>query len=75
MNAGGQGELMNDHENTGALPFHEFCKKWGIGRTKGYEEIKCGRLTAHKVGRKTIITNVEGARWARALPRLETHHV
>jgi excisionase family DNA binding protein len=33
----------------------EFVDITGIGRTKVYAEIKCGRLKVTKVGRRTLI--------------------
>lgn len=39
----------------------EFCQRFGIGRTKFYEEINEGRLKAKKVGRHTRVS-VDAAR-------------
>jgi excisionase family DNA binding protein len=62
---------MND-ELSGALTVSEFCETFNVGRTFLYQEIKTGRLSARKAGTKTLILKSEAARWARALPRLDT---
>ena len=40
----------------------------GIGRTKLYEEIKCGRLKIRKCGNRTLITKTELLKWLDELP-------
>ena len=54
----------------GALSLAGFCKLYNVGRTKCYDEISSGRLTARKLGRKTVILRSEAIRWANALPKL-----
>jgi len=49
-----------------------FKTAYSTGRTKIYEEIKSGRLVAHKVGNKTLILEPDAERWARSLPKLST---
>lgn len=39
----------------GAMGVAEFCKWSGLGKTKVYAEIKCGKLPVFKVGRRTLI--------------------
>lgn len=41
----------------------EFCFRNGIGRTTAYKEIKEGRLLPKKVGKRTLISLEEEARW------------
>jgi excisionase family DNA binding protein len=48
-----------------------FCKGYGIGRTRAYEEIHAGRLKARKVGRRTIITLDDAEEWLSRLPALQ----
>jgi hypothetical protein len=48
-----------------------FCKGYGIGRTKAYEEINAGRLKARKAGRRTIITADDAEDWLSRLPALQ----
>lgn len=51
----------------GAFSVAEFCKRYGISRSKAYEEHKAGRLAFWKVGSRTLIMIGEGERWASAL--------
>jgi excisionase family DNA binding protein len=46
----------------------EAFKLAGIGRSKGYAEIKAGRLRAKKLGRRTLITAEDLQAWLQALP-------
>jgi len=41
-----------------------------VGRSLLYEEIAAGRLTARKVGRRTIVTRSDAIRWLRGLPEV-----
>lgn len=47
----------------------EFAKRHGIGRTTVFAEIKAGRLTARKIGKRTLISLADGRRWLELLPR------
>ena len=49
----------------------EFCERYGLGRTKAYEELKCGRLRGRKIGKRTIITEDDAEDWLRDLPAME----
>lgn len=42
------------------------------GATKLYEEIKSGRLTATKVGRRTVILEEDLKTWLEGLPKLNS---
>jgi excisionase family DNA binding protein len=53
-----------------AMGIEEFCDRYGLGRTRAYEEIKSGRLPARKVGRRTLITHDDAEDWLRRLPAL-----
>jgi excisionase family DNA binding protein len=55
-----------------AFSIEEFCRRYGLGRTKAYEEIKLGRLRARKVGRRTIVTQDDAENWLRHLPPMKT---
>ena len=48
------------------------CKRYNVGRTSTYEEIKAGRLHARKVGRKTLIDHDEQRRWFNSLPEMKS---
>jgi hypothetical protein len=56
----------------GAFSVRDFCRWAGIGRTAVYAEIKAGRLSARKFGRRTVIPVFEAQRWLTSLPALHT---
>jgi hypothetical protein len=56
-------------EHGGADSVKRFADKNGISRAQAYKEIGAGRLTARKVGARTIITHEDAAKWRRALPK------
>ena len=58
-----------------AMSIDEFCRRYAIGRTSAYAEIKQGRLRARKVGKRTLITDDDGESWLQRLPVLETGQV
>jgi excisionase family DNA binding protein len=49
-----------------------FCDRYGVSRTKTYEEIKCGRLRAIKCGKRTLITEDDAEAWLMSLPPVAT---
>jgi excisionase family DNA binding protein len=51
-----------------AMSVEEAAKAAGVGRTLLFEEIRKGRITARKVGRRTIIMTDELDAWLKALP-------
>ena len=53
----------------GAYTVEEFATKHAISRAQAYKEIAEGRLTARKVGSRTIITIEDAAKWRRSLPK------
>jgi excisionase family DNA binding protein len=55
-----------------AFSVEEFCRRFGVGRTKVYEELGLGRLRARKVGRRTIITEDDAEDWLRRLPLMKS---
>lgn len=54
--------------STGVFSVNDFCLWADIGRTAVYAELKSGRLTAKKFGRRTIIPKIESERWLDSLP-------
>ena len=60
----------NDDAPRGAFSVRDFCQWAGIGRTAFYEELKTGRLTAKKFGKRTLIPIAEAHRWLEGLPVL-----
>jgi excisionase family DNA binding protein len=57
-----------DHIEKRALSVDEAAKAAGVGRTTLFEEIRRGRITARKVGRRTIITTDDLDAWLKSLP-------
>jgi excisionase family DNA binding protein len=53
-----------------AFTLSDFCTRYGIGRTKAYDEIAIGRLRAVKVGRRTLVTENDAEAWLIALPNI-----
>lgn len=51
-----------------AFGVEEFCRRYGVGRTTAYAEMKAGRLSRRKVGKRSIITEDDAEAWLRALP-------
>jgi excisionase family DNA binding protein len=51
-----------------AFSIQEFSKAYGIGRTKIYEELNSGRLRGRKIGRRTLIAELDAEDWLRRLP-------
>jgi hypothetical protein len=52
----------------GALSIAGFCDYAAIRRTAAFDEIRSGRLIAHKRGRSTIILIEDADAWLRSLP-------
>jgi len=55
-----------------AMSILQFCQRYGVGRTKAYEEIKQKRLRARKAGTRTLITDDDAEDWLSQLPIIET---
>jgi excisionase family DNA binding protein len=51
-----------------AMSVEQAAKAAGIGRTLLFAEIREGRITARKVGRRTIITLDDLDAWLKSLP-------
>jgi hypothetical protein len=45
-----------------------FCQRYGVGRTRAYEEIRLGRLRVRKCGKRTLITQDDAEDWLGSLP-------
>jgi excisionase family DNA binding protein len=54
--------------NHRAMSIAQFSERYGLGRTTIYEEIKLGRLRAHKCRKRTLITEDDAEDWLRSLP-------
>jgi excisionase family DNA binding protein len=59
---------MNNMNNRRALSIADFCNRYGVGRTKAYEEIKARRLRAIKVGQRTLIIVDDAEAWLLSRP-------
>jgi hypothetical protein len=63
-----QTEQERRRERQRAFSINEFSRAYGIGRSKIYEELTSGRLRGRKVGKRTIIAEVDADDWLRCLP-------
>jgi Helix-turn-helix domain len=54
-----------------AMSIDYFCQRYGLGRTKAYEELKSGRLRGRKIGKRTIVTEDDAEEWLLSLPIIE----
>ena len=63
--------MHTNSQNTSreALSIAEACVMAGIGRTKIYEAIASGKLTARKWGKRTLILREELRQFLASLPR------
>lgn len=52
-----------------AYTVNEVLNEIGIGRSKLYDEIKKGRITPRKIGKKTIFLATEIERYLESLPK------
>ncbi|CCM78033.1 helix-turn-helix domain-containing protein [Rhizobium mesoamericanum] len=50
----------------------EIAHEYGVSRTTIYAEIKAKRLTAKKLGNRTLIRRTDAEAWYAALPDLDT---
>ena len=42
---------------------NEFCRAHGIGRTLFYEEVKRGEIKLIKIGKRTLVSDIEAKGW------------
>jgi len=49
----------------------EFLHRYGIGRTRFYEEVAAGRLRLRKLGKKSLVTIDDAEKWLANLPIVE----
>jgi excisionase family DNA binding protein len=54
-----------------AFSVREFCARYGICRQTFYDEIHRGRISAKKLGKKTVILRVDAEAWAKSLPPID----
>jgi hypothetical protein len=58
-----------------AMSIDAFCARYGLGRTKTYEELKSGRLRGRKIGKRTIICEEDAENWLRHLPVIQPNSI
>jgi excisionase family DNA binding protein len=61
----------NGDDGLDALDIPTVCRRAGVGRSFVYEEIRAGRLIAHKYGRLTRVLNADYRRWLDGAPAIE----
>ena len=54
-----------------AFSVNEFCRRYGVGRTTAYEEIKAGRLQVVKAGKRTLVPFDAAESWLHSLPPVQ----
>jgi hypothetical protein len=54
------------------MPVSVFCKTYGIGRTKTYDLINTGAVSARKCGKTTLIDRASAELWYASLPSYGT---
>jgi len=59
-------------DNGGASSISTFAERNQICPSSVYAEIRSGRLTAHKVGRRTLIFDNDERAWRESLPKFKT---
>ena len=58
-------------DNRETFSVREFCARYGICKQTFYDEIHRGRITAKKLGKKTVILRADADAWAKSLPALD----
>jgi excisionase family DNA binding protein len=56
-----------------AFSVQEFCKRYGIGRSSAYQEIRAGRLKCRKLGARTLVPHDSAEEWLASLPKIGGH--
>jgi predicted DNA-binding transcriptional regulator AlpA len=46
----------------------EFLQRYGIGRSRFYEEVAAGRLPLRKLGKKSLVAIDDAEKWLASLP-------
>jgi len=54
-----------------AMTIQEFGRRYSLCHASVYVEIRAGRLTACKIGGKTVILREDAERWVANLPRIK----
>ena len=51
-----------------AFALLDFCTRYGISRSTAFREMRAGRLTARKLGKKLLIREEDAEAWLAAIP-------
>jgi hypothetical protein len=62
--------MATDTDTAECMTVDEFARRHRISRSQAYKEIASGRLSARKIGSRTVITAEDAASWRSSLPRL-----
>ena len=54
--------MIIDYERLGAFTIHDFCKLYGLGRSKAYQILNAGQIHARKAGKITLIDKASAER-------------
>ena len=54
---------------SGLLTVQEFCSRFGCGRTRAFELLAEGKITARRFGARTLIERQSAEAWAASLPK------
>jgi hypothetical protein len=63
--------MYSESQQPGVYTLTEFARRNRISLSTTYNEIKGGRLTAFKVGRRTLVTAEEEKAWRERLPTVQ----
>ena len=62
---------MINENDVRAFSLVEFCRRYGVGRTTAYAEIKANRLQVVKAGKRTLIPANLAEAWLKNLPNAQ----
>jgi hypothetical protein len=62
-------QISPDDQYDGADPVPRFAAKNGISRSQAYNLLREGKVIGRKIGKRTVITHADAAKWRRKLPR------
>ena len=60
---------MKENNNRAAMTVQEFLDWAAIKKTTFYREVKAGRSSTRKVGRRTLVLIEDANRWLEGLPQ------
>jgi hypothetical protein len=60
--------MFIDFERLGAMSLRDFCAQYSVGRSKAYELLNAGAITARKADKSLLIDRGSAERWYASLP-------